>query len=787
MASLTSITLKNFRHHQSLELTIPEGTIQFKGDSGSGKSSTAAAVSYGLFGKVPKTKTLATYGEKVFSVKLELSSNGKSYTIFRKNTPKTLKLKRDGAVIASNDKAEEILSRLIGVSYGQYVWGVTLRSGYSILEISPQEKYEAVCALAGVIKEDVSEKTAEINTAISSAEKRLSTLSIKKGRLEGIIKTLEIRRSKFEKEGVPDLVDQVEGVDEVDTLEEVELRLSEVEETLTNFGSSERSTLEKEVVSLETKLASLEELLAASEGYDAEFLRVARLANDLVKARSELQSTMKVVKEDGIKRKKEILAYYDEVLPKGVSPADYREWVAKLRERWRTYDQVTSEIEKISKDQKSAKEAMMKIFRRVAQTFPESASQAKTTKGVLQILASQKIKLSPKFCCPSCSATLVFSKETLVEVASGEEAGDDGGVPAKIDVDVIDRWVSELQRLQPMATRECPQPPTRPKTQLVKAEEVLADIEKMQGEIRSIDTGSSPLITRARAKLDKLEKAFKQEDDYGIDLEDMSDDLIAEYVSTTRERTLALHSRSQLNKTLEMAKKKLSSSESIESLMEEVSSLRFRKEALLEAQRQREETEKTNKIAQDYLDLVEQIKKESLELKKVGKETKSLEDSIIGLKGLKTKMKEAMLLSIEETIVGINEETKKYLEQLFDSGPSTGLQVSLGLSSKVEGKVVTRVVRPFSKGEETVFIEGKYEDLSDGERQRSRLAFFLGINAYLEPRLTLLIVDEALNQVEEARNTKSVGLIRDALGGEGTKIVISHESISGQFDQVIDF
>lgn len=791
MTSLSSLSLRNFRYHQSLDLDIPSGTIQFKGDSGSGKSSAAASISYGLFGKVWKTKNLVAYGEKAFSVKLTLTNASHAYTIFRKNTPKTLKLRRDGTLIASGDKAEELIAKLVGVNYSQYVWGMALRADHSILEISPQEKYEGVCALAGVDKEVISEKMKDITLMISSAEKRLAVLVVKKGRLEGIIKTLKTSQCKFEEDGVPDLVD-LEGPPggELEDLQEIDERLSQIEETLANFGDSERATLEKEIFTLESRLTSIKETLELTEGYDGNFLSTARLANELVKTRKELQSVMKTVKEEGVKRKKEILAYYDEVLPAKVEPDQYREWVAVLRERWSTFNRLTSEIEKISKSQKSAKESMLKIFRKIGTTF--SVSAPKTTKDALATLNLQRIKLSPKFCCPSCSSTLVFGDGGLALVDADEGEAEASDSPEG-DLDLVETWTADLQKLQPLATQEIPSPPTRPKTLLDKAEVILSEIEKKQAEIRSIDTGSSPLITRVRAKLDKLEKEFaKDPSGEEIDLDEISDDLVSEYVATTKERTVALATRKKLSDQLVSLKKKLTSSESIESLLEEASSLREKKESVLVSQREREEIEKSNARANDYLGLVKQIEKETKELGKVVGEIKTLENNVIGLKGLKLKIKEAVLLSIEETIVGINEEARKFLEQLFDSGPSAGLQVSLGLSTKIEGKVITRVVRPFSKnseaGEEsTSFEEGKYEDLSDGEKQRSRLAFFLGVNAYLEPKLNLIVIDEALNQVEEALNSKSISLIRDSMGGEGTKIVISHEAISGQFDEVVDF
>ncbi len=78
--SLISISLCNFKHHTSLDLDLDfsrDQLIKFSGDSGSGKSSAVAGISYGLFGKVWKSKGLCKYGEKSFSVTLVIGGRGK--------------------------------------------------------------------------------------------------------------------------------------------------------------------------------------------------------------------------------------------------------------------------------------------------------------------------------------------------------------------------------------------------------------------------------------------------------------------------------------------------------------------------------------------------------------------------------------------------------------------------------------------------------------------------------------------------------------------------------------
>lgn len=789
MITLKSVHLKNFRCHSDLKLDIPTGLVQFKGDSGSGKSSVAAGISYGLFGKVWRTKNLVSYsGEKSFSVTLELSSSKSNYKITRINSPKTLKIRKNGKLVASGDQAEEILSRLIGITFPQYVWGVSLKSDFSILEASPQEKYEAVCSLAGVIKEDISEQISVINSFISESETRLKVLNQKKSRLEGVIKTLKNEKVNSE-ENLPDpAITKDKVILKTKDIEEEELestlnRLEEIDQLLNNFGDSETASIEKQITITESKLASVMITLDETEGYDENFIEATKLINEVRKIRIELSETEQEVKASGAKRKKEILEFYDENLPKDVGPSEYRNYVANLRDRWSTYEKLKSERDQISKSKKNSQEAMLKIFKLVASNWPQDSDKTKNTKSVLSLLASKKLKLLPKFVCPCCSSRLAMKEEKLI---SYEDEEDDDENISTVDIETIDQWVTRLKELQPLATREIPEEPTKPRSVLTKAEELLETIEIKQGEIRSIDTGSSPLISRVRSRLAKLEK-LASKIEYEIETDEVDDDIILEYSNLNKKRLDAIKSKKTLEKNLEKLQKKLEGLSSMESLLSEASTLRERKEVLDTNKRKREEIEKSNKIIENYENLVSRLDTSKKQLKKVISSIEKLENEIIGLKGLKIKIKEAMLLSIEETIININEESKKFMDQLFSDGPSEGLKVHLALSEKLEGKITVSVIRPGGENQEE--IEGKYDDLSDGEKQRTRLAFFLGVNEYLDSNLRLIMIDEALNQVEESLNTKSINIVKSVRGvrGQGTQIIISHEAISGQFDEIIDF
>jgi len=779
---VTSLRAVNFKHHSFLSINIPEGLVQFGGISGSGKSSAAAAISYALFGKVWKTKSLTRYGEKAFSVRLGLKdAKGRVYSITRVNTPRSLKLFINKKLVAKDDEAQEKILALTGLTFHRYAWGCFLRNDSSLLEVTPEKKYEGVCALAGVVSSDIDQKIQEIHAAKKLKEKRLGTIDQKIGRSEGSIKSIRTELKKYD-----DLPEVEEGeVEDPDfeeedetTLTDHQTRLDEIDSTLTNFGDSERASLEKEKVSLEAKLETVEEDLANTEGYDDAYIEVARLANEVRRTQEELELTQKSVAIEGRKRKAAILEFYKAKLPKNVDVADYRDWVAGLREDWKAYEVQVSLREKALESQNKAKDQTIKIFREVKKYFP-SLREIKSTKVMLDRLDQLSLRLAPKMGCPCCEARLSLIGGELVEAGEDDE---DEGNEVEDPTEAIQRiknFQDSLRKLQPLATQPIPDEPTKPKKSLAKAEELLEEVEVRQLEIRSIDTGSHPLITKVNTRLKTLERRLKDVSasaEIEIDPNDITDEDLAEHENSVRVRTKALSTKKTLKVRLAKVQKILDDSDSIETLLEEAAGLREKVKTLEAKISARAEAERIAQLYADQSLVQTRLAKEEAILVGLKESRCDLENQIIGLQGLKAKIKEATLLSIEETIIGVNREAQTYLGKLFD----TPITVALGLSPKTEGKIEVRVIREHAdpKG------ESKYDDLSDGEKQRVRLAFFLGINTYLDPRLKLIVIDEALNQVEESLNSRSVDLVK---GITGTKIIISHEAITGQFEKVLMF
>jgi len=715
----------------------------------------------------------------VFSASVEFMfpPSGDRWKVYRCNSPRTVKLYLNGKLKLRGDEAEEKIYQLIGVTYKQYVWGMFLKGDSSLLEVSPQEKYDGICALAGVQVKTIEEKMTEIKDHKKSLDLKSSDLNLKIGKSQGILSSLNKDLKNMEKDLPDDLCSETTKMEDLKELKKILkkliCRIKETEETLSNFGDSARSLLEKEIASLESKLTSIEEQLLETEGYTEEYLEAAKAANEVRKARLRLEEVTEAVQIENQAKKKKILEYFAKNLPSGTEPEQYRDYVRALRERWGVYKSEYSAIEKMKEELSKNKLALSKIFQAIRKAFPShpDLEEVKSPKAMLAALKEIRKEVSPVGKCPSCQAKLIYLDQEFVGCDSSRtQTKYDPGTLQTLQA--LSNFESSVRDTASKISIQIPEPPTKPKKPLEKAEEILTNIEVMQGQLRSLDAGRSPLITKARTILETLES-----DPHAglVDPNDINDEELATYYNLSKTHARLIKIQKDTKAVLKEKRNKLKIGESIESLLEELGNLKNEKKGIEERIKAWEEANQRSRMLESYSKLKNAIAKEKevLEVLEIAK--KEASEMSIGLSQLKTKIKEAMLKSIEETVRSINGYADEYVKRLLVDGT----YISLGLSSSVEGKVVVKVYRP-SSPEETA----KYEDLSDGERQRARLAFFLGINDFLDARLRMVIIDEALNQVEESLNIRSLDLLAER---PGTKIIISHEALGGKFDHQVDF
>nr|QBK85760.1 MAG: chromosome segregation ATPase [Marseillevirus LCMAC101] len=151
--------------------------------------------------------------------------------------------------------------------------------------------------------------------------------------------------------------------------------------------------------------------------------------------------------------------------------------------------------------------------------------------------------------------------------------------------------------------------------------------------------------------------------------------------------------------------------------------------------------------------------------------------------GLEQTVKEAEILAMEKTLSNINEFSRPYLEEMFSEPITVTLENykddSKGKStSKKDCKLKMNTV---------VFYHGKrynsIDELSGGEKQRCNLAFILAVNSMVGS--SFLFLDECLNFLDAGANMDILTHLR-SVADEKLVLVVSHEAIKGNFDDIIE-
>lgn len=801
---IKSLAVSNFKIHSELELSsVGTGLIRFHGNSGSGKSSMASAISYALFGKVWKSKGLCKYGETVFSVTLTLTNSKKDlFVIKRINSPKklTLSTKKSGTgngKLVKGDEAEEAIRELIGLTYFQYVWGVTLKNNISILEVSPQEKYLAICSLADIESEKLNEVTEKIQDQRKLITSRFSTLDQKIGKEEGILTVLNKKLATYSDRLNPvDLEDVEESTVEIpeettleDLLLEKQKELSKLnkqikvlEEKILKFakGVSEGAEMQNQLNALVDRRKTTLETLKESDGYTPRYVTLAKKAFALQQARERLEKTKEETKKESAKRRGVIEAFFEKNLPKNIPPKEYRAYVSDLRTRWSEYSSEVSTRTKLLKEKNSASLELTKLYSKVRNVYP-TALEIKKSKAMVAFLQTQRKKLLPGGECPCCGTVLVYDSEvgSLVELDS-TSSGDlnEGAASKTLTLAQIDSLIQKISEVGDVFSRPIPDAPKPPRNTLEKAEQILEEVETFLSELRMIEVGKSPEVTKIEKEVRLLTKDWEVDEDALVP-EELTEDDIASYALLEKTHTKALSSLEILNKKIVTLEKQISQTESLDDLVEVLEERKEEKSVLETFISSVEKAIENERIEEELKVLQKEHQKHTEILNKLNEAKIQASNLLSGLKSLSAKIKEAKLISIQETIRIINQKAREYVKKLFD-GPGERWSIYLTLASDSEGKEGKVSVKAVSRGGDHI----KYDDLSDGEKQRARFAFFLGINDYLNPGLDMTIVDESLNQIEEERNSTSLEILKLR---RGTNIVISHEALEGKFDKTILF
>jgi exonuclease SbcC len=303
---IESIELNNWASHEKTTLKFNKGANIFLGNIGSGKSSVLKAITYALFGQIPKisrdmkTESLIKDGHETATITLDLFIDGNSYKIQRsiskKGQAKALLYKNDMLITTGTENVNEYVEKILGFDADLFSKAIYAEQNAleHLLNIKPADRKIFVDRLLGIDKIQEAAKKAKTvsnqlrnhsrsfyeqisNFKIEEKEKELEELKksinelteqVKKSKeqLNEIYKKLEITKNQREQliksmDAHNELVNKLKHFEgKLATLEksykigkESKERKKAIEEQLNNIISKEK-VLEQKRKDLEQKI-----------------------------------------------------------------------------------------------------------------------------------------------------------------------------------------------------------------------------------------------------------------------------------------------------------------------------------------------------------------------------------------------------------------------------------------------------------------------------------------------------------------------------------------------------
>jgi DNA repair exonuclease SbcCD ATPase subunit len=149
---------------------------------------------------------------------------------------------------------------------------------------------------------------------------------------------------------------------------------------------------------------------------------------------------------------------------------------------------------------------------------------------------------------------------------------------------------------------------------------------------------------------------------------------------------------------------------------------------------------------------------------------------ILDLEHLKELYRKAEIIAFQKRVDEINEIANEFLTKFFSEAVS--VKIVPFKETKKEKKTKLSI--------EIEYKGSKYDtldQLSGGELQRVNLAFMLATNEVLNSKF--LFLDECLNNLHSDLNKEIIEILKERSENK-LIIVVSHESINGVFDEIID-
>ena len=751
------LRLINFRSYKDRTFNLKHGVTLIKGESGAGKTTIFEAIDYVLYGKVQKPYS---HGTKKCSVELTLTA---AVTITRRSGPGHLSLKTEDSKYEGGE-AQAIITDLFG-ERSDFITSNYMKqdSRCSLLTGTNAEKLAAIRTVS-FKNDDVSDAQDRIKTALKDAKTVSSDASSTFAIAQAALKRFDtmypnVLEHDFDLDGVSTSDLEAEKNTKSDSLKEMRTKMENVIRIEATVASLESITLDEvDVSGVDEKISAIETDIKETQN------KLEKLIAN--KAKISALSDMSSMRE---KKQKEIQKITKELeeLSENINTENLDDDIERLEKNKRAIDTCNAIFKSLGvKDQFDLNKQSGEIQSEIKEALRQVNAIDSSVTNIKWNAYQQSILR-----CPKCEAGLVFNGSVL-------QANDSDFKPEIRAVTIPDATNSMLITAREKHTR------------LHARKEAFNDANKkisaaMRSKGKSRDGDDQKLIQSIKyknlqPKLVSLQEDFDSMGGTTDFNSEKSTDEINKQIKGLREKLKSLKTAKDQHESI--LQKKKSNEKHIVKLDEARKSLGDQKSSSLSSEI--EKIEEEIRILTSKIDICKRsVERE--ELSQAFNDSKEKLDEVAGkaqaLSSLYEKSKQIERQVLQDTVVSLNLELKKYLDVMFKDDPITiEFKTTKDLKTGKKAKSMTCSTTIFYK-------DHLYDDpkqLSGGEKHRLSLAMMLAIGSLTGSNMILL--DETLHPLHESLKLSILEFFKTSFGSTKICAIIEHEANEGAYDHVID-